>query len=190
MISVLLKGKKAIIQVLIILFLSSVAFLNISRIRNSIFERKKSTVEVEPKSETFQLAQCNCSRTLFDIEQNRNRNNSVQFSETTCSWDAFRRGSNQKVAGFSFYGNTSSSAHKSKKYFEGIKENLRLVRSLYGADWSLRLYHDLAQSDQLLGRLYELACSNPHLDLCYVRQLPGNPVREASDIHPSIWRQG
>lgn len=186
MISVLLKGKKAIIQVLIILFLSSVAFLNISRIRNSIFERKKSTVEVEPKSETFQLAQCNCSRTLFDIEQNRN--NSVQFSETTCSWDAFRRGSNQKVAGFSFYGNTSSSAHKSKKYFEGIKENLRLVRSLYGDDWSMRLYYDLAQSDELMGRLCELACNNNHLDLCNVRQLPGNPVRDASDIFPMNWR--
>ena len=65
MISVLLKGKKLITQVLIIVFLSSVAVLNISRIRNSIFESKKSTGEVEQNSETFQLAKCNCSRTLF-----------------------------------------------------------------------------------------------------------------------------
>ena len=188
MISVLLKGKKLILQVLIILFLSSVAFLNISRIRNSIFERKRSAVKAEQKSETFQLAKCNCSRTLFNIEQNRN--NSVQFSDTTCGRDAFRRGSNQKVAGFSFYGNTSSTAHKSKKYFEGIKENLSLVRSQYGDDWVMRLYYDLDQTDELMGQLCELACNNSHLDLCNVRQLPGNPVMEARDIHPSIWRQG
>ena len=94
-----------------------------------------------------------------------------------------------KVAAFSFYGDRSSSAHKSQKYFEGIEENLRLVRSLYGADWSMRLYYDLAQSDELMGRLCELACNNNHLDLCYVRELPGNPVKVATDIHPSLWRQ-
>ena len=42
-----------------------------------------------------------------------------------------------------------------------------------------------------MGRLCELACNNNHLDLCYVRQLPGNnPVKDAREIHPSIWRQG
>ena len=132
------------------------------------------------------MSNCNCSRTLFDIEET----NSVQFSDTTCGREAFQRGSNQKVAVYSFYGNTSSDEHKLKKYFDGIEENLRLVRSLYGADWVMRLYYDLDQSDELMGRLCELACNNSHLDLCYVRQLPGNPVRDASDIHPSIWRQG
>ena len=135
--------------------------------------------------ETFPLTKCNCSRTLFNVE----KNNSLQFSDTTCGWEAFQRGSNQKVAAFSFYGNTSSSGHKSQKYFEGIEENLHLVRSLYGADWRMRLYYDLAESDELMDLLCELACNNNHLDLCNVRQLPGNPLRDASEIHPSIWRQ-
>ena len=39
-----------------------------------------------------------------------------------------------------------------------------------------------------MGRLCELACSNSHLDLCHVRQLPGNPVRDASQLHPMMWR--
>ena len=52
----------------------------------------------------------------------------------------------------------------------------------------MRLYYDLDQSDELMGRLCELACNNSHLDLCYVRQLPGNPVRDASDIFPMTWR--
>ena len=64
------------------------------------------------------------------------------------------------------------------------------MRSLYGADWTVRLYYDLAQSDELMDQLCELACSNSHLDLCYVRELPGNPVRDASDIFPMNWRQG
>ena len=62
------------------------------------------------------------------------------------------------------------------------------MRSLYGADWVMRLYYDLDQSDELMGRLCELACNNSHLDLCYVRQLPGNPVTDASDIFAMNWR--
>ena len=169
-----------------LLLLSFFTFLYIMRTTEQKLSRFEEETENE-NSETFQLEHCSCSRTLFDVKENQN--NSAHFSDTTCGRDAFQRGSNQKVAGFSFYGNTSSSAHKSKKYFEGIKENLRLVRSLYGADWSMRLYYDLAQSDELMGQLCELACNNSHLDLCYVRQLPGNPVRDASDIHPSLWRQ-
>ena len=151
-------------------------------------EHRMSTFAVSVKSKTFLLEHCSCDRTLFDGEEEQN--NSIKFSGTTCGWDAFRRGSNQKVVGFSFYGDTSSGAHQARKYFDGIEENLRLVRSQYGADWSMRLYYDLDQSEVLMDRLCELACNNNHLDLCYVRQLPGNPVKDASDIHPSLWRQG
>ena len=132
------------------------------------------------------MSNCKCSRTLSNVGENQN--NPVQFSDTTCGREAFQRGSNQKVVGFSFYGNESSGVHKLKKYFDGIEENLRLVRSQYGDDWSMRLYYDLAQSDELLARLCELACHNSHLDLCHVRQLPGNPVRDASDIFAMNWR--
>ena len=157
------------------------------RSNNREQRRYEDESEVDVISNTFLLEHCSCSRTLLDLKEDIN--NSIQFSDTTCGRDAFQRGSNQKVAGFTFYGNTSSSHHTRQKYFEGIKENLRLVRSLYGADWSMRLYYDLAESDQLLGHLCQLACNNNHLDLCNVRQLPGNPLRDASEIHPSIWRQ-
>ena len=132
-----------------LLLLSCLPFLY--NMRNA--EHRMSTFEVSVNSGTFLLEHCSCDRTLFDGEEEENKNKSFKFSDTTCGRDAFRRGSNQKVVGFSFYGNTSSSAHKSKKYFEGIKENLRLVRSLYGADWSMRLYHDLAQSEGDIARL-------------------------------------
>ena len=93
------------------------------------------------RARTFQLEDCDCSRTLASLQEYDN--SSARFEDTACGRDAFQRGSHQKVAGFSFYGNTSSSAHKSKKYFSGIEENLKLLRSEYGEGWSLRLYYDL-----------------------------------------------
>ena len=94
----------------------------------------------------------------------------------------------QKVVGFSFYGNTSSGVHKAKQYFEGIQENLALVSRLYGADWSVRLYYDLDQEDPLHQDLCNMACDHPSLDLCYVRDLPGTPVQDASSVFAMNWR--
>ena len=105
------------------------------------FSRFKDETEVDVNSKTFLFENCSCNRTLFDIEENKT--NSVKFSQTTCGREAFQRGSNQKVVGFSFYGDSSSEAHKAREYFTGIEENLRLVRFLYGDDWSIRLYYDL-----------------------------------------------
>ena len=144
----------------------------------------KNFITKKKYQDSFPLLNCNCSRILFNVE----KTNLIKFSDTTCGWEAFQRGSNQKVAAFSFYGDPSSGHHKSRKYFEGIEKNLHLLRSLYGADWVMRLYYDLAQSDELMDRLCELACSNSHLDLCHVRHLPGNPVRDASDIFAMNWR--
>ena len=62
----------------------------------------------------------------------------VEYRDTTCSRAAWHRGSNQKVVGFSFYGNTSSNSHKSKQYFVGIKENLELIPRLYDKTWTMR----------------------------------------------------
>ena len=132
------------------LLFSFFTFLCRMRNRNKENGGFEDETEADVNSRTFLLEHCSCRRTLLDVKENRN--NSVQFSDTTCGRDAFRRGANQKVAGFSFYGNTSSSVHKAKKYFEGIEENLRLVKSQYGDDWSMRLYYDLAQSDELQGR--------------------------------------
>ena len=89
---------------------------------------------------------------------------------------------------FSFYGATNSSKHKKKKYFRGIKKNLALVPAIYGPGWSMRLYYDLAGEDPMLQELCSLACSFPHLDLCYVRDLPGQPSTNVSSMFPMNWR--
>ena len=92
------------------------------------------------------------------------------------------------MAGFSFYGNTTSGVHKAKQYFVGIKENLELLPKLYGPGWSMRLYYDLDKEDPLMQDLCDLACQHSDLDLCHVRNLPGNPVKDASKIFAMNWR--
>ncbi len=67
------------------------------------------------------------------------------LSNTTCSSDAFLRGSGQKVVGFSFYGDLNSDKMKIKGYFEGIVGNLELMRTFYPG-WTMRLYFDLDDS--------------------------------------------
>ena len=130
----------------LVTYLVIVTFINISRIKSSILETNKQDFENSESSEqirakTFQLENCDCRRTLTSLQEYDD--SPAKFEDTTCGRDAFQRGSRQKVAGFSFYGNTSSSAHKAKKYFSGIQENLKLLRSEYGEGWSLRLYYDL-----------------------------------------------
>ena len=49
----------------------------------------------------------------------------------------------------------------------------------------------LSRSDELMGQLCDLACSNTNLDLCHVRHLPGCgelELTDASDVFPMTWR--
>ena len=57
----------------------------------------------------------------------------------TCSDISFRRGAGQKVVGFTFYeptaGENAVGEDKSlREYFEGIQENVDLVRKFYGPE--------------------------------------------------------
>ena len=138
---------------------------------------------------TFPLEQCPCSRTLPLPSDSNATLAPVVFNLTTCSRDAWRRGPHQRVAAFSFYGDTRSKDHKYKQvagyyidmcryikdgilwqYFTGISENLQLLTSLYGEDWVLRLYYDLDPADsQLQAELCDLACANTNIDLCNIK---------------------
>ena len=84
------------------------------------YKRNYGRLRLLPREmDIFSLEQyCNCTRKL---PQKSNVNETVNFNQTTCSYDAFRRGSHQKVAAFTFYGNSKSESHKAKKYFSGIK---------------------------------------------------------------------
>ena len=52
----------------------------------------------------IELQYCACKRKLSAVTNNPKKEN-VLFHQTTCSMDAFRRGSHQKIVGFSLFGN-------------------------------------------------------------------------------------
>ena len=111
----------------------------------------------------------------------------MPFEQTTCSWDAWHRGSHQKVLAFSFY-SVPSRANKSTRYFKGVKANLDLMGHLYEKDWNMRLYLDLDVKDPLMVEACDLACNNSRLDLCPVKKLPNPLLANASAIFPMNWR--
>ena len=174
------KVSKQVLQTLLLLFLTSLLVLNINHQLLQVREQEQSDTGV-----SFSLEHCDCIRTLARVDNS----SLVPYNATTCGRDAYQRGAHQKVAGFSFYGSTSSKMHKMKKYFVGIEENLEKMTELYGEDWVMRLYYDLEPSDQqLMGQLCDLACSNNNIDLCNIRKLPGTPVKDATEIFAMNWR--
>ena len=145
-----------------------------------IFAIYKTKFHKEAK--IFKLESCGCDRWLVNVHHEN-----ISFRETSCGQDAYQRGPHQKVVAFSFYGDKSSAEHKLRGYFDGIQNNLLLVL-LHYPGWSMRLYHDIAPGDQLMSRLCNIACSNSNIDLCYVNNLPGTPVENASSIFAMNWR--
>ena len=182
------KVTRQLIQTVIVLFLTSLLILNLNyKLIQSVPPTTASSRNNDINS--FKLEHCNCFRTLEIRDSNEVIiDSSILYNETTCGWDAYHRGSHQKVAGFSFYGDVNTNTHKSKQYFEGIKENLELLTQLYDDSWTMRLYFDLDPADPQLTRLCDLACSNNHLDLCHVGSLPGTPVKDARKIFAMNWR--
>ena len=86
---------------------------------------------------------------------------------------------------FSFYGNPKSKLGKERKYFLGIKENLELLPKYY-KDWNIRVYYDIPEKSSLLQDLCSLACNNPDIDLCYVRDIPSSG--DVSKVFAMNWR--
>lgn len=128
------------------------------------------------------IDRCNCTRNLKN-----SRNIEDDFSTTTCSKHAWARGRGQKVVGFSYYGDSASAHHKAKGYLQGIEDNLKAMPRYY-PEWTMRLYYDLPPEDPILDHLCNLACSFPNLDLCYIRDLPGTPIKDAKEVFAMNWR--
>jgi len=107
----------------------------------------------------------------------------TEFNLTTCGLRSFLRGNNQKVVSFTFYDDFVPNL-KERKYFLGIRENLRLIKKLYPG-FSMRLYYQTSKH-QVTEDLCTLARSEPSLDLCSVTTVPllGN----VSHVYPLIWR--
>ena len=68
---------------------------------------------------------------------------------------------------------------------KGIEENLELMGEFYPG-WTVRVYFDLEPGSYLHQDLCRLACSNPALDMCYVRRLPSS--LDISRVFAMIWR--
>ena len=83
----------------------------------------------------------------------------IVFTATTCGIKSYLRGKGQKIIGFSYYGDSRSKHHQDKKYFEGIKNNLKLLPKYY-PDWIIRLYYDVSSDDPVLPKLCSLSCQN------------------------------
>ena len=52
----------------------------------------------------------------------------------------------------------------------------------------MRLYLDLSKTDQILNDICNLACDDANIDLCDVKNLPGTPLVDATEIFPMNWR--
>ena len=50
----------------------------------------------------------------------------------------------------------------------------------------LRLYYDVEPGHPLMESLCKVACENPDIDLCYVRDIPANG--DVSNVFAMIWR--
>ena len=101
--------------------------------------------------------------------------------------DAFRRGRNQKVVVFAFYGDINSTAAIEKGYYEGIAANLNILPIHYPG-WIMRLYHNFDKSSPVFEEICNLACSNSNLDICDAANLPGNPIKDATKAFERNWR--
>ena len=133
------------------------------------------------EKESF-VEQCNCYRKI-NVTRDRNEHHAF-LKNNTCSQHSHDRGPNQKIIGFSFYAGHPS-RHKTRKYFQGIVDNLKQIPDLY-PNWILRLYYDLEPDHPLMEMLCQLACNDSNIDLCPVRNIPA--VGDIRNVFAMIWR--
>ena len=98
---------------------------------------------------------CNC-QTLLDYQVVQVRGN-ISLGNTTCSPRAFSRGSNQHVVSFTFYeaivDTKKEENDNTRNYFQGIHDNLELMKSFY-PHYIMRLYYQVSdETEQKLCKL-------------------------------------
>ena len=93
--------------------------------------------------------------------------------------------------GFTYYEpikeEKSTEDKHNREYFKGIAENVKLVKELYGEDWTVRLYYRVQDDNSpMLSQICDLACSQPTLDICDANFNPR--LGNATILYPLIWR--
>lgn len=134
---------------------------------------------------TFSGEQAERERSVNEVKPNGQKQS--PFTLTTCSERSFKRGTGQKVISFAFYGDIETNKSKAKGYFEGIKDNLKLISKHYPG-FLMRVYVDLDSADPVLANLRKLENSNTNLDICDVKALPGTPLFDATRVFAMVWR--
>ena len=91
----------------------------------------------------------------------------------------------QKIVSFSYYGNPQEDLSQTRGYFKHIWTNLQAIKMFYPG-WTMRVYHDIPKNDSRLAELCHIACNQPLIDLCDIRDIPaiGNMI----GMNPSSWR--
>ena len=172
----------SVIAILALYFVISVLhtdYHNYNLVTEETSSSQKDSNDVE-----FIMDTCKCKRKLKGGNPNIP---SISYNQTTCGRDAFRRGTHQKIVGFSFYGDIHSDYSKKKGYFQGIIGNLKLMPRFYPG-WVMRLYYDLDKKDPVFKDLCDLACSNPNIDICDAKHLPGTPFVDCTKVFAMNWR--
>ena len=126
---------------------------------------------------------CGCPRTIT-MNPCLEENEPILFKDTTCGYDAYRRGRGQKVIGFALYGNLTET---NRGYMNGVRGNLNLMERFYPG-WIFRLYIEMSENGEERKEFCEMACQNRQLDLCDVKDLPGRPMTNAQKVFPMLWR--
>ncbi|XP_049849060.1 uncharacterized protein LOC126317237 [Schistocerca gregaria] len=92
------------------------------------------------------------------------------WPNSTCGEGATARGPGQRVVAFSYYGDVNNT----RGYYTGIERNAAAIGGLYPG-WTMRVYHDVPPGDRFAAsrELDRLSREFPHLDLCYVGDVPG-----------------
>ena len=131
---------------------------------------------------SVKMESCGCHRNI----RIRPTANTTLLQETTCSQDAYSRGPNQRVIAMSVYNTNDTGLEARRRYFAGIEANLKQMPLFYPG-YTMRVYHH-GLSKSLREQLCHLACHNNALDLCDAKNLPGNPMTDATELFPMIWR--
>ncbi len=77
-------------------------------------------------------------------------------------------------------------ARKSILQFQGIRENLELIKKHYPG-WVMRLYYDLqSEESPVLDELCQISCSEPMFDACDASR--NARLGNASILYPLVWR--
>ena len=158
------------------------------------------------------LDDCNCQRKMFvdnDIlpletesykflsivsklqqmfVQRKESRKKIDYNDTACSNVAFLRGSEQKVISYSLFGELESIENKTRGYFDGIENNLKIILKLYPG-WTVRLYHEYDVGSSTLAKLCKIACKYSIFDLCNVKKIPFfRNIENVTKILPLNWR--